>query len=458
MSFLIMPPLEARGESCGDGRVGVDCGVNVGAGIASPPYHEGMAWLFVIALVATPSFASPMRTWQLGDLAKAPVLAVCRVERVTERADVPPGKLRWRTATREMQARLTVLRSLPVLRNETIVLNYYGYGKVHGLTAGDAQWPRLSPGDIKVFPLVRVSGRWRLAMEEGVNNTMPAIAPPRPEAPSRAGYDFLIGELVNSLSWGQYRELNQTALFLRESGWSSVLASLMPLLRQNIASDWGRWADIAASSLGASGIRRKPLAEIRAARPPHSLATLALSQLAERNYEALVIQRMIARSDVHEWGSAVTLQEFAEHPLVLRLMPDRLRSGAPGALYVASWVIQADPQSPLLAGALDASLDAFANARCSRNDRYAAANLIVDHGSEAQFAALLDQFRRFQRSDPKLYYEIFSAVESRERPRVARICAAMLVDQRVLFGERRYCDLAGARLQALSKEKFGFGA
>ena len=414
--------------------------------------------VLVTTLIAAPSFAGFVKVWRLEELAQAPVLAVCRVERVTAGADVPAGNMRWRTSTREMRAVLTVLRSLPILSKNTLIVSYYSYGKVHGgLSQSDALWPRLSVGDTRVFPLVHVSGQWRLAMEEGRNNIMPAIAPPRPEAPSKTRYDFLVGELVNALCWGRYRDLYETALYLRESEWGLVPGSLMPLLRQNIASDWQRWADIAACSLANLGTPRRTLAEIRAAVPPRSLATFALRQLSERGYPELVIRRMIHHSDLHEWGSAATLQEFAKHPLVLRLMPARLRGPAPGAVYVTSWIIWADAQSPLVADALGASFNALRNPSCTYNDRYAATNLILEKASETQFAALLDQFRATQQNDPKLYYEIFSAVQTKKHPRVIRVCATMLGDRRIFSGDMRFCDLAGATLQVVSKEKFGFG-
>ena len=82
---------------------------------------------FAVALFSAPLFAGLIKVSTIGQLATAPVLAVCRVEQVIPGADLPPGKAPWSTATRNMRAVLTVVRSLPAIGQNSITINYYGY-------------------------------------------------------------------------------------------------------------------------------------------------------------------------------------------------------------------------------------------------------------------------------------------------------------------------------------------
>jgi hypothetical protein len=68
-------------------------------------------------------------------------------------------------------------------------------------------------------------------MEEGRNNTIPAWVEPRPEPLPTGKYDFLVGELVNHLCWGDHRTVYAAAEYMGEEGWHIVPGTLMPLLR-----------------------------------------------------------------------------------------------------------------------------------------------------------------------------------------------------------------------------------
>jgi hypothetical protein len=216
----------------------------------------------------------------------------------------------------------------------------------------------------------------------------------------------------------------------------------MPLLRQNIAHDQDRWADVAASSIATHGIPRQPLAELRTAEPPRLLPTLALRQLPEEKWQEMIIRRMIEHSDVHFWGSAATLQEFAKHPAVLAQMPARLRRPAPGAVYIAWWIVRADPNSPLRPVALAAAVKDLPNTDRDYNQRFAAVNLILEFGGNADKNALVETFRNSRQTNLRLYYELFSAAETKDSPVVLGMAGLMLDDRRVFGSRMRYCDLA----------------
>jgi hypothetical protein len=189
------------------------------------------------------------------------------------------------------------------------------------------------------------------------------------------------------------------------------------------------------------------------------LVARALRQVPSEQRTEGVIRNMLEHSDVHDWGSAATLvPEFKDNRLLLDLLPGYLAQSKPGALYIALWLAR-NGTLAVIQPSLSAASRALRSDQISVNDLSAACALIVKHGTDGQFAEFMAAFERAKSGDLERYRLLFwYASYSEPGDRMLRVIAVMLGDERVLFEGTRYCDIAGAELQRLSGEPFGFRA
>ncbi len=93
-------------------------------------------------------------------------------------------------------------------------------------------------------------------------------------------------------------------------------------------------------------------------------------------------------------------------------------------------------------------------------DLIAAGRLIVNYGDQAQFENYLQALSQARIANDARYDSMWWLVESQTGPRVIRILASILQDERPSRRSAdhgmRYCDAAGLRLQQLVGVKFGF--
>lgn len=366
-----------------------------------------------------------VRPWD--DVARAPVLAVAQVEGVSPG---PAGTTPRRTCT----AKLRVLRAFGRAGGETrIEYPCYLEGAV---IMGGPDLTHIEKGRVYLFPL---DGAKLFREDERLYPVIEAV----PEGAAASRREFLLREVANVLLRGSYPEMVAVGVLP-----AAMADELMPRLRAVLREGDARWLDIATSQLAGMGIPRQPLPERGG-----PVAAHALMRLKPERRAAGVVEQMLRYSDVHGWGSAATLiPEYKDHPLLLRLLPGYLAKGQPGALNIAWWAAR-NGQPAVLPGALVAALSALRGGTATSSDRNAAAALLVDYGSDAQFAEFMAIFAA---GDGKGRYLMWQAPYADKGRRALRMIAALLADERIFSGGMRFCDLAGARFQELTGQRFGF--
>jgi hypothetical protein len=401
----------------------------------------------------------------LDTLAKAPVLAVCRVERTIKGADVParPG-IRAGTA-RYCTAKLRILRAFPELKETSLVLEYYCYGD-HARIVNGPFFPTLKDGNVGLFPLTQAGRHWKLIADTGWGLIAPAIEMPPSGATPTSARAFIVCELTNAIVQGDYGQLGRFGSFLLCRGAADLNDEVMAALRVALPSGDPRWLDLSTALLAQMGVPRQKLDDLVAGPAPVPFLTDALDRFAagalrevplEQRREGIV-RNMLRYSAVHEWGSAVTLStEFKADPLLLKLLPDYLSGPQKGALSIAA-KLAGSGQMALLDQSLDAALRVLREPGFGDGDALAARHLLQGYGSARQFGEYLALVRAAKHGNASRYMLLWQSYDEKQAPRTLRILAIPLSDERESESSRgvRYCDLAGAQLQQLSHEKFGF--
>jgi hypothetical protein len=276
------------------------------------------------------------------------------------------------------------------------------------------------------------------------------LIPALPNTANLAGtaLGYLVDELANNFLHGTYRQMFDAAQY---GGWQPPKL-LIERIETDLPDGNSRWVDIATASLAAMGTPRKPLDDLG------TLPGRALSHVPENRRRAGVIRNMLRHSDLHGWGSAATLvPEFKDDPLLLELLPGYLAKLHPGALNIA-WTLARSGQTAALPISLDAATRILELPKAEVNDIYAASNLLVRHGSPAQFAKLIDALNSAREHDRERYTQLWQVAHAEEGPRILRIVAVWLKDERAWWTNTtmRFCDIAGSRLQTIAKTDFGF--
>jgi hypothetical protein len=401
----------------------------------------------LVLLLANPSVAGFVKEWSLDELAKADVLAVSRVESVTRGAAVV-RTVGDRVAVLRCTADLTVLRSLGTIPARAHV-SYECYGDNAPGVSGYPIFPRLERGQVLVFPLMKSGAEWRLLANDGMGLLMPALA----DAANLSdhGKPYLIDELANTFLFGTYREMFAAGNYLMSQGSTDTHKLLLERLQAELKRGDPRWLDIGTASIAPMGIPRQPMEQSKAFGP------MALMQIPTRWRQEGIVLNMLRHSDLHGWGSAATLvPAFKDDPLLLDLLPGYLAKGQPGVLNIAWWLTR-NGQMALLAPTLDAALRMLElPSTTDVNDVYAASQLLVKHGTEAQFLKLLEALRKSK--DTPRYMQLWQVAYGEPGPRILRMIAVLLADDRAMGATTtmRYCDIAGGRLQMIAKQEFGF--
>jgi len=425
-----------------------------------------IAALVFLLLAVSLARAGQIKAWQLDQLAKAKTLGVVRVEAIIEGRIEDAEKVPWKSQTRICSASLTVIRKFGASPDsDRIGLEYYCKIESRG-SIQPPSLPTLQAGRVYLLPLNCVSSACRLIDDDGEGLVMPAVSDlPAGEAAVSAS-EFLLRELSNDLVHGTYATLYATAQWLRWQQSSTLPDRLFAEAAARIpGTDIRRWLDISTACLATLGIPRVPTSELISSGQPYfpfsmspaGLAARALRQVPPEQRTEGLIRNMLEHSDVHDWGSAATLvPEFKNDRLLLDLLPGYLSQSKAGALYVALWLAR-NGTLAILQPALSAASRAVRSNQISFNDLNAACTLIIRYGTNEQFAELLAVFERAKSADVARYKQLWDASYSLEVDRMLRVIGILITDERVLFEGVRYCDIAGARLQALSGESFGFG-
>lgn len=426
----------------------------------------------LVPLLAITAHAGLIKSWSISELEQAPVLAVCSVENVAKQEPVAAGTVRWSGSHRWHEATLRVervrsrLASAPV-PGDRIMVRYVGFGDSLGGVSGSPIWPAFEKGQRAVFPLSpskERSDRWSLVADEGINVTVPATEKEwhRADAPTTPR-EFLVTELINSLANGSPAEQFAASNYMRES--FAFPPEAQRLLDAALGDAEERWLAVAASIVSSLGVPRPSIAEImsgghdkdRIRGPVLALLAHALQKGAKREFPDRLIIRLVDDASVHAWGSATTLLQFRDSPVLVDRLRDALGRDKGGAVTIA-WYLARDQQRPVLPEALVAARKLVTNpGPVNMSELQAASGLIRDYGDDAQFGALVATLRRLKVSDVEQYRKLFGSAAYSQNKREIELAAVLIDDTREGFPPMRYCDVAAGVLQRLSGQDFGVG-
>ncbi len=416
------------------------------------------AGLFVVASLQA-GVISPL---PISTLAGAPVVAVCRVESVQRGALVKGVSALY--DERHTVATLRLLRSLPELKALDIVLHY---SSSNGAAAnGHPSFARLEIGESYVFALAPEGDHWRLLVDEGWGLVVPAIEATPAEAAPASKRDFILREILHLLLRGSYADLFRFSTYMQLRRADELNDEIMRGLTARLPDGDRHWLDISTALLGNVGIPRQKLDDF-ISNGPAQIAPFAASALAARTLREVpesgrregVLRNMLRFSAIHEWGSAATLvPEFKDDPRLMQLLPGYLRQGQKGAFLIASWLVN-NGQTALLDLTMEAALRVLTDKNADYGEVSPACRLLLERGSERQFEEYLRVLRESKVHNVPRYGELWQVAWEGKPPRVLRILAVVLDDERVAskYGDPiRYCDFAGYLVQKIAGENFGF--
>lgn len=426
--------------------------------------------LMLALVLAASAQAGLVRFWTIEELERAPLLAVCEVESVAKAEPVVAGTVRWSGSYRWHEATLRVerihsdLANAP-LRGDRIVVRYVGFDDALGVRTGSPIWPTFEKGQRALFALLpsrERSDRWSLFADEGSGITMPAIQKEwRREDPAATPRGFILTELANALANGSATEQHSVSNFLRVS--VRFPAEIQLFLDAAIAGDEERWLGVAAAIVTSLGIPRPGIAEIMSKPvepnpfrgPILELLKHSLTQSGEQEFPDRLIRKLVDDSEAHAWGSATTLVEFKDSPVLIDRLRDALSRNQPGAVTIARTLVRHE-QRAIIPDALPAALKLVTDpGPANIPELQAASSLIRDYGDDAQWGALVATVKRLKASDVANYQKLFGSASYSENKREIELAAVLIDDMREGFPPMRYCDVAANLLQRLSGQDFG---
>lgn len=421
-----------------------------------------VAWLIVVAAKA--GVIAPLT---LDQLASAPTVAVCRVERITQGALLPPvRKGEHAGITRHCTATLRVLRAMPHLQATRINLDEYCAGPYYRMINGHPNYPGLRTGRTYVLPLKAAGDKWRLIADEGWGLVVPAIEADPVGDPPTSKRDWIVREIVNALLRGDHVDRYQFGLFMQFRSSRELNDEIMERLSSVVPDGDPRWLDLSASLLATMGVPRQGLDEFLAdkvtgrefARANDGLAVRTLRKVPPAQRREGIIREMLEYSAVHVWGSTVTLvPEFQDDPLLLDLLPVYLDRGQKGAFEVASSLV-ATGNLALLDRTMNAAFRVLRAADPDPIEIASACILVVRRGNDQQFDEYLQIMKDARAGRTRLYDQMYQVAWADKSRRIVRILALLLNDNRRWSpgSDVRYCDWGGALLQNVSGVNFGY--
>jgi hypothetical protein len=403
----------------------------------------------------------PTTVLQLEEIASAAsVLATVRVERTiggSSHAALPNRTVLGR-------AELIVLRAFPPFAlhaGQHIQLEYEqlpeGSSSMNGPDV-----PPLSAGSVWVVPMKPnqkpQDEPWRLIADEGGGTVIPAIEQhvrfPDQVQDKR---DYLLREVAAALSAGTREETLREGSYLTLQTTAGYAVNMMQLLVPAINGDTDRWAFVTASLVSPLGIPRPSIADFisgtygaDATRWRGSLAEMSVRKVAKsREGREKLINQFLNISDLNEWGSGITLQEFAQAPTLIKELRSMLEAHRPGSLYVAYDVMKAG-QHHVVATAMKTAFAYVNDASKRQSDIQAACWVIRDFGTDAQFKEFVSDIRRYQYQNQKHYDELWRNTIWSDSEREHKVLDILLADQRMYDSVQRYSDIARGELARLN--------
>lgn len=436
---------------------------------------------FAVALCALVLDAAPIiNNHPLDALAKADALIVGRVVSVEKGAEVfPPQGRTWRHPVYEHVAQVEVLRLHAVGRELREQLDARGLLRVGyraenplnqgGVFAGPL-WPAIRVGEVCVFGVRHGPEGFRLWFEEGLEAVPPALETLLHELPAADGVSFLERELVNGLASGDAAMAFKAARYADAAFFFASLNSvenrrpaLDRRLAEMLAGDSSRTRIAVAALVAAQGSARPSVAGLRDGRAPEGrilrtyqwLLIRALDLLPEENADSMIIETLLDNPAAFHWSTVVN--EYAHHPALDAPLAVAIEQRKPGILPLLEALVRAG-RTDLTPNALTVLREQLASPDLRPGDWHCAGHLVLNHGSDEDFALFLGLVLRAQTQDLDLYKSLWNAGaydEAAPRDRMLRFLAIFLYDNREAFGRVRYSEAAAHRLAAISGDRFG---
>jgi hypothetical protein len=436
--------------------------------------HMRRVWLGGLLFchcLATQSQAGPIKTRQLKETVQAPILAVGRVVTVEkDKAAVTP----WPGCATAAVAEIEVLRAfgLPGFTKPGPGMRLRVAFYTDGRCINPPMLPAYQLGRVYVFALkehlASDGDLFRLIADEGFGIVIEARAePPGGSPPVRDGREFVLREIANALSLGTPVEVFGAAEYLISQS-EDFTAELMPLLEARVGTSQPRWAEVATNLLSAMGMHRGTASDLISGRlttrepargwPDEglSLTQAVLHKLpASAATDRLIIRTLLNDAPVHPAGSAVTLLEYKDNPVLIEGLRGSLNRGIEGSSYIA-WALIRSGQKAFLSEALARALKVADRPKGDRLDLTGAALLLLDYGSDAQLDELARLVRKYRKLDPSYFHVLWQSSSGAGKPREARVLAVLITDKTLIPRSRlRYCDIAVLYLEQATKEHFG---
>lgn len=168
-----------------------------------------------------------------------------------------------------------------------------------------------------------------------------------------------------------------------------------------------------------------------------------------------MIIKLVDDAPVHAWGSATTLVQFKDPPVLTDRLRDALSRNQKGAVTIA-WYLVRNEQRSVLPQALAAAQKLVTNpGPVNMSELQAASGLIRDYGDDAQFGALVATLQRLKTADVEQYRKLFGSAAYSQNKREIELAGVLIDDTRDGFPPMRYRDVAAGVLQRLSGQDFG---
>ncbi|MHB9107005.1 MAG: hypothetical protein ACYDCO_08115 [Armatimonadota bacterium] len=424
--------------------------------------------------LAFPALARPMRTFSLDELVKqAEVLLTGEVVETAVVEAIPPEKTHWKSPLVRMRATIRVLRLAPKTGQAapepggTITVGYEALDpKKPVMMVNGPMFPQLAAGEIYVFPLRKAAkekqAEWELLHEEDSGLLVPAAKTPLREEAALDNKAFLVTELASAFTHGECADIYRAGQY----GMDYLLrsdAGIPRLVEEAVKDDRERWRQIAVATYCASGMERPALSALAQGknadfRAFYQLVITALSHLDPAQMDEQLIATALDHASVHNWGTAGMLaQNYPRHPATMKRLTEMLDQDAPGALYIAQYLIKTKDH-PLVPPAVAAAVRKVKGPDEESGDFRAACELIRDYGDAGAFAVLLGEITVAKEADPERYRMFWSWCAYSQSGRAVALCSVYIDDRREFSKNDRFCDRAAWELQRVTGVDFGMKA
>jgi hypothetical protein len=459
---------------------------------------------FSAALLALAGLARarPVTPETLAGLAeKADVLVVGAVIKVEDVGEEQSEK--WKMAVVRKRATIRVVRGIRTADASEIgwaLAEVEFLAAKEGPAAEGPYFPQVQVGQVAVFPLKPLAGKvWQFVSEEDVGMIMPAaereigVGWPA-DVPGNVA--FLYRELAGTFLNGDFVQTVRAARYLDNLGPDKVspvdmaFGLMKAAVGENLLREDPRWLSIAVAAYMGTGTPRPTIDALLAGRiasggaaaaggedlPERAslrMAALCLRKASRLQLAERVLMVLIAHQEDPglAWGVATALLDnFGNAPAMLSMEGQEFRTGKPGALYVADYMVK-DRLHPLAKMAVEGARKALAYGGAAREFPKDAAysaelretmGLILRAGSDEDMAYLVDLAGRAGQNDAKLYQAIILlAGDSELSPpdRVLKICKIYINDpmelQTAPWPGFRACDMAALTAARVGKQDFG---